>query len=122
LITLRIAWAASRDGDHSADSGGVALVNAGPLILEMMADNTHPRARELYAALQEMWVHGEAEVAESQAHFGPGLYLVITPKVDLEWGNRRPAGKGGSEENHLVSKERDQAESSESRPLDLLPC
>jgi nicotinamidase-related amidase len=30
---------------------GVVLVNAGPLILEMMADNTHPRAREIYAAL-----------------------------------------------------------------------
>src|SRR5579859_7877380 len=26
-------------------------------------------------------VHGEGEVAESQAHFGPGVYLVITPKV-----------------------------------------
>jgi nicotinamidase-related amidase len=30
---------------------GVILVNTGPLILEMMADNTHPRAREIYAAL-----------------------------------------------------------------------
>jgi hypothetical protein len=30
---------------------GVALVNAGPLILEMMADNTHPKAGEIYAAL-----------------------------------------------------------------------
>src|SRR5260370_19565235 len=31
---------------------GVVLVNAGPLLLEMMADNTHPRAREIYAALE----------------------------------------------------------------------
>ena len=30
---------------------GVVLVSAGPLILEMMADNTHPKAREIYAAL-----------------------------------------------------------------------
>ncbi len=30
---------------------GVILVNAGPFILEMMADNTHPKAGEIYAAL-----------------------------------------------------------------------
>jgi nicotinamidase-related amidase len=30
---------------------GVVLVSAGPLILEMMADNTHPKAGEIYAAL-----------------------------------------------------------------------
>ena len=30
---------------------GVVLVSAGPLVLEMMADNTHPRACEIYAAL-----------------------------------------------------------------------
>ncbi len=30
---------------------GVVLVSTGPLILEMMADNTHPRASEIYAAL-----------------------------------------------------------------------
>ncbi len=30
---------------------GVALVSAGPLILEMMADNTHPKVCEIYAAL-----------------------------------------------------------------------
>ena len=30
---------------------GVVLVSTGPLILEMMADNTHPSAREIYAAL-----------------------------------------------------------------------
>ena len=30
---------------------GVVLLSTGPLILEMMADNTHPRAREIYAAL-----------------------------------------------------------------------
>jgi len=30
---------------------GVVLVSAGPLILEMMADNTHPKAREIYAVL-----------------------------------------------------------------------
>lgn len=30
---------------------GVVLVNAGPLVLELMADNTHPRAGEIYAAL-----------------------------------------------------------------------
>src|SRR6266699_5636848 len=28
---------------------GVVLVSTGPLILAMMADNTHPRAREIYA-------------------------------------------------------------------------
>jgi hypothetical protein len=30
---------------------GVALVNARTIILEMMADNAHPRANEIYAAL-----------------------------------------------------------------------
>jgi nicotinamidase-related amidase len=30
---------------------GVVLVNAGPLVLELMADNTHPKAGEIYAAL-----------------------------------------------------------------------
>ncbi len=40
-------------------------------------------------------VHGEAEVAESQAHFGPGLYLVITPKVTWSWGIEDPQGKAG---------------------------
>lgn len=30
---------------------GVVLVNTGPLVLEMMADNTHPKANEIYTAL-----------------------------------------------------------------------
>ncbi len=30
---------------------GAVLVNAGPLVLELMADNTHPKAGEIYAAL-----------------------------------------------------------------------
>jgi hypothetical protein len=30
---------------------GVILANSGPLILEILADNAHPSARELYAAL-----------------------------------------------------------------------
>ena len=30
---------------------GVVLVSAGPLVLEMMADNTHPKAKEIYTAL-----------------------------------------------------------------------
>jgi pyridoxamine 5'-phosphate oxidase family protein len=38
-------------------------------------------------------VHGEAEVAESQAHLGPGLYLVITPKVSWSWGIEDQQGK-----------------------------
>jgi len=43
-------------------------------------------------------VHGEAEAVETQAHFGPGLYLVITPAVSWSWGMEEPgaeAGKGG---------------------------
>lgn len=31
-------------------------------------------------------VHGEAEAVETQAHFGQGRYLVITPKVTWSWG------------------------------------
>ena len=30
---------------------GVALVNARTIVLEMMADNAHPKANEIYAAL-----------------------------------------------------------------------
>jgi nicotinamidase-related amidase len=30
---------------------GVVLVNTGPLVLEMMADNIHPKANEIYTAL-----------------------------------------------------------------------
>jgi nicotinamidase-related amidase len=30
---------------------GVALVDTRPIVLEMMADNAHPKAREIYAAL-----------------------------------------------------------------------
>ena len=30
---------------------GVVVLETGPLVLEMMADNTHPKAREIYAAL-----------------------------------------------------------------------
>jgi pyridoxamine 5'-phosphate oxidase family protein len=44
-------------------------------------------------------VHGEAEAVETQAHFGPGLYLVITPTVSWSWGMKEPgaeAGKGGA--------------------------
>ena len=38
-------------------------------------------------------VHGEAEVAETQAQFGPGTYLVITPKVTWSWGIEDQQGK-----------------------------
>lgn len=31
-------------------------------------------------------VHGTAEVVERNGHFGPGSYLVITPKVTWSWG------------------------------------
>jgi pyridoxamine 5'-phosphate oxidase family protein len=44
---------------------------------------------------QGIRVHGEAEAGESQAHFGPGLYLVITPKVTLSWGIEDQQGKAG---------------------------
>ena len=30
---------------------GVALVDTRPVVLEMMADNAHPKAQEIYAAL-----------------------------------------------------------------------
>ena len=40
-------------------------------------------------------VHGEAEAGESQAHFGPGLCLVITPKVTWSWGIEDQQGKAG---------------------------
>jgi pyridoxamine 5'-phosphate oxidase family protein len=42
---------------------------------------------------QGIRVHGEAEAGESQAHFGPGLYLVITPKVTWSWGIEDQQGK-----------------------------
>jgi pyridoxamine 5'-phosphate oxidase family protein len=41
-------------------------------------------------------VHGEAEAVEGQAHFGPGIYLVITPKVSWSWGIEEQQGKAGS--------------------------
>ena len=41
-------------------------------------------------------VKGEAEAVESQAHFGPGIYLVITPKVSWSWGIKEQQGKAGS--------------------------
>ena len=44
---------------------------------------------------QGIRVHGEAEAVESQAHFGPGLYLVITPKVSWSWGIEDLQGKAG---------------------------
>jgi len=31
-------------------------------------------------------IHGVAEVVERQGHFGPGSYIVITPKVSWSWG------------------------------------
>jgi pyridoxamine 5'-phosphate oxidase family protein len=31
-------------------------------------------------------IHGVAEVAERQGHFGPGTYIVITPQVSWSWG------------------------------------
>lgn len=31
-------------------------------------------------------IHGVAEVVERNGHFGPGSYLVITPKVSWSWG------------------------------------
>lgn len=31
-------------------------------------------------------IHGMAEVVERQGHFGPGSYLVITPKISWSWG------------------------------------
>lgn len=31
-------------------------------------------------------IHGVAEVVERVGHFGPGNYLVITPKVSWSWG------------------------------------
>ena len=40
-------------------------------------------------------VHGEAKAVESQAHFGPGLYLVITPKVSWSWGIEDQHEKAG---------------------------
>jgi pyridoxamine 5'-phosphate oxidase family protein len=40
-------------------------------------------------------VHGEAEIAESLAHFGPGTYLMITPKVTWSWGIEDEGGKAG---------------------------
>jgi len=40
-------------------------------------------------------VYGEAEAVESQAHFGPGIYLVITPKVSWSWGIEDQQGKAG---------------------------
>jgi pyridoxamine 5'-phosphate oxidase family protein len=44
---------------------------------------------------QGIRVHGEAEIAESQAHFGPGTYLVITPKVTWSWGIEDQPEKAG---------------------------
>jgi pyridoxamine 5'-phosphate oxidase family protein len=44
---------------------------------------------------QGIRVHGEAEAVETQAHFGPGLYLVITPKVTWSWGIEDQQGKAG---------------------------
>lgn len=31
-------------------------------------------------------IHGVAEVVERDGHFGPGSYLVITPRVSWSWG------------------------------------
>ena len=44
---------------------------------------------------QGIRVYGEAEIVESQAHFGPGNYLLITPKVTWSWGIEDQQGKAG---------------------------
>ncbi len=44
---------------------------------------------------QGIRVHGEAEAREGQAHFGPGTYLVITPKVTWGWGMTDQPGPAG---------------------------
>lgn len=44
---------------------------------------------------QGIRVHGEAEAVEGQAHFGPGLYLAITPMVTWSWGIEDQQGDAG---------------------------
>lgn len=44
---------------------------------------------------QGIRVQGEAEAREGQAHFGPGAYLVITPKVTWSWGMADQPGPAG---------------------------
>lgn len=40
-------------------------------------------------------VHGVAEVAERNGHFGPGSYIVITPMVSWSWGIEQQEGAPG---------------------------
>ncbi len=40
-------------------------------------------------------VHGVAEVAERNGHFGPGSYIVITPTVSWSWGIEPQEGAPG---------------------------
>ncbi len=40
-------------------------------------------------------VYGIAEAVERQGRFGPGMYLVITPKVSWSWGIEAQEGKAG---------------------------
>jgi pyridoxamine 5'-phosphate oxidase family protein len=40
-------------------------------------------------------IHGVAEVVERQGHFGPGSYIVITPKISWSWGIEPQTGGPG---------------------------
>lgn len=40
-------------------------------------------------------IHGTAEIVERQGHFGPGSYIVITPKVSWSWGIEPQTGGPG---------------------------
>ncbi|HEU5349337.1 MAG TPA: PPOX class F420-dependent oxidoreductase [Ktedonobacterales bacterium] len=40
-------------------------------------------------------IHGSAEIVERQGHFGPGSYIVITPKVSWSWGIESQDGARG---------------------------
>ena len=40
-------------------------------------------------------IDGMAEAVEHQGHFGPGMYLMITPKVSWSWGIEAPALREG---------------------------
>jgi len=40
-------------------------------------------------------IHGMAEVVERQGHFGPGSYIVITPKISWSWGIEPREGAPG---------------------------
>jgi pyridoxamine 5'-phosphate oxidase family protein len=47
-------------------------------------------------------IHGVAEIAPRDGMFGPGEYLVITPRISWSWGIHAPAFAEGQPVRHRI--------------------